>query len=77
MPVNARLTAEDANKPRLSKVLLERKDFCYRASISISTLKRLIGEGEVETRKIGRKVLIPTHQLDRLLKARSVKTRSA
>lgn len=60
-----------AKSPQRTKVLYPRAEFCELASISISTLDRLIAAGKVKTVHIRRRHLIPARELDRLARTGS------
>jgi excisionase family DNA binding protein len=64
----AELRANDAPRSidTRSKALISRKEAAAVLSISVSTLEQLIIQGEIKTRSLGRRVLIPREQLDRL-----------
>jgi excisionase family DNA binding protein len=49
-----------------SKIFVSRKDAAAILSISVSTLEQLIAQGEIKIRCLGKRVMIPREQLERL-----------
>lgn len=72
--MNAAPATNQKEAPQRAKALLSRQEFCSLVSISISTFERLVARGGVDIVHIGRKVLVPSTQIDRLAKSRSIAT---
>lgn len=51
-----------------SKVWLSKRDAAGMLSISVSTLDVLIARGELKTRRMGKRMLIPREELDKVAK---------
>jgi hypothetical protein len=56
-------------EPNTEKLLYDRKNAAHALSISIRSLDYLIARGEFETRRIGKKVLIPASELRKFSQA--------
>ncbi len=55
--------AQDSPRPDL----LSRRTACETCNISLSTLKLLIGRGEIRQIRIGRRSLIPRMEIERFI----------
>lgn len=52
--------------PAVEKVLYSRKDAAYALSISIRSLDTLLASKKLSTRRLGRKVMIPATEIQRI-----------
>lgn len=48
------------------RMLYSRKEAAYQLSVSVSTLEQLIAQGGIQVRRLGKKILIPRKELERL-----------
>src|SRR5258705_13719954 len=64
----APIRAAEVRAATAGKVFLSRKEAAAALSISLHTLEQLIVQGEIKTRRLGKRVLIQREQLDRLTK---------
>jgi excisionase family DNA binding protein len=48
------------------RILYSRKEAAQQLSISISTLEQLIAQGELQVRRLGKRILVPRTELERL-----------
>ena len=58
-----------AHQERVEKLLYDRKSAAHALSISVRSLDYLLSQGAFRTRRIGKKVLIPTGELKRFAAA--------
>ncbi len=58
-----------AEKPAVAKLLYSRKDAAYALSISVRSLDYLIANKQLNTRKLGKKVMISHSELSRFARA--------
>jgi excisionase family DNA binding protein len=65
-----------AKPPQNSKLLTSRREAAEKLSICVRTVDYLIAGGKVETVRIGRRVLIKTSSIERLMKDGYVEGRS-
>lgn len=50
----------------IDKLLYSRREAAAQLSVSLSTLEQLIARGELKTRRIGKRVLVPRGELVKL-----------
>jgi excisionase family DNA binding protein len=48
------------------RILYSREEAAEQLSICLSTLQLLIAQGEIEVRRLGKRILIPRSELERL-----------
>lgn len=48
------------------RILYSRREAAQQLSISLSTLEQLIAQGELQVRRLGKRILIPRKELERL-----------
>jgi excisionase family DNA binding protein len=48
------------------RILYSRKEAAQQLSISVSTLEQLIVQGDLSVRRIGKRILIPRKELERM-----------
>jgi excisionase family DNA binding protein len=48
------------------KILYSMKEAAAQVSLSVSTLEQLVTQGEVHVRRIGKRILVPRKELERL-----------
>jgi len=48
------------------RILYGRKEAAQQLSISVSTLEQLIAQGELQVRRLGKRIFIPRTELERL-----------
>jgi excisionase family DNA binding protein len=64
--IELRLGPREYSVSTASKTFLSRKDAAAVLSISVSSLEQLIIQGEIKTRQLGGRVMIPREQIDQL-----------
>jgi excisionase family DNA binding protein len=55
----------------MQAVLLNRSDVARLLNLSLRTIDSLLARGELKTRKVGRRVLIPRREVERFAQIRS------
>lgn len=50
------------------KILYSRKEAAQQLSLSLSSLDLLIAQGELEVRRLGKRILVPRTELEKLAK---------
>jgi excisionase family DNA binding protein len=50
----------------MDRILYSQKEAAQQLSVSVSTVEQLIAQGEIQIRRLGRRVLIPRSELEKL-----------